>query len=67
MPNSDPQDKLVYPIHKLMIDSFNLAIVERVQLDHGWTGLKYVPDSLSCVFPTKALDHHHGENISTSE
>ena len=26
MPNSDPRDRIVYPIDKLMIDSYNLCL-----------------------------------------
>ena len=26
MPSNDPRDRIVYPIHKLMIDSYNLCL-----------------------------------------
>ena len=35
MPSSDPRDKIVYPIHKLMLDSYKpSALSSRIPQDH---------------------------------
>ena len=71
MPNSDPQDRIVYPIQKLMIDSYNLQRPNKiVPADHwscknGPVNAHLTPGSgiLECFIPRAGADNPYGTSL----